>query len=363
LQRVSRVIEMAELSSDFWRQSAAEPGGFCWWYLDLTDEAGNGLVLIWALGLPFLAGSRRGLPARSRPALNLALYRGGRCDLYLLQEFGEDQADFTDASGSAVLGRSRIDVSEKGEDVRVRVLLDEALPGTKERLVAQIDLRGPRLKLSGPSAAALHLWTPRVVGGPASARVTVGSSEWQFDGTGYFDGNASPVGLHAQGIASWRWGRVNLGERSVVFYDLVETDGSKTCFVLEARADGSCRAVEGAELRFGPEKSGLYGLSAPRSLDIMSSESHVRCQMQRLVDDGPFYQRFLMRAEEGGVVGHGVYEVVSPHRLDVPWQRPFVRMRTHSLSGERNSSWLPLFSGPRRGRTGRLLRSWLGSHP
>ena len=31
-------------------------GGFAWWYLDLVDERGDGLVLIWSFGLPFLPG-------------------------------------------------------------------------------------------------------------------------------------------------------------------------------------------------------------------------------------------------------------------------------------------------------------------
>ena len=66
------------------------PGGFLWWYVDLVDDHGDGLVLIASFGLPFLPGlldaARRGAPLapRERPALSLALYRGGKTSFYVL---------------------------------------------------------------------------------------------------------------------------------------------------------------------------------------------------------------------------------------------------------------------------------------
>jgi hypothetical protein len=52
--------------------------------------------------------------------------------------------------------------------------------------------------------------------------------------------------------------------------------------------------------------------------------------------------------------GSGVGEAIIPDRVDHPLHRPFVRMRVHNLDGP-NSMWLPLFSGPGRGRLRRLL--------
>ncbi|HSC89641.1 MAG TPA: hypothetical protein VLC09_20300, partial [Polyangiaceae bacterium] len=77
------------------------------------------------------------------------------------------------------------------------------------------------------------------------------------------------------------------------------------------------------------------------------------CHARQLVDDGPFYQRFLLEVESSLGAGHGVFEVVAPARVDLPHQRPFVSMRIHR-TGRSNSVWLPLFSGPREGRWGRL---------
>ena len=47
--------------------------GFAWWYLDVVDAEGTGLVLIWSFGLPFLpdpvarAGDRLDLPSPRDP--------------------------------------------------------------------------------------------------------------------------------------------------------------------------------------------------------------------------------------------------------------------------------------------------------
>jgi hypothetical protein len=74
------------------------------------------------------------------------------------------------------------------------------------------------------------------------------------------------------------------------------------------------------------------------------------------VDNGPFYLRFPVaaRCPRTGERGRGFAEIVKPGQVDIPWMRPFVRMRCHRLDGI-NSPLLPLFSGPRRGRLRRTL--------
>ena len=67
-----------------------QPGGFAWWYAELLDDKGNGMVLIWSFGLPFLPGYKSandsGKPETplSRPSLNVALYEAGEPSFYLL---------------------------------------------------------------------------------------------------------------------------------------------------------------------------------------------------------------------------------------------------------------------------------------
>jgi hypothetical protein len=77
------------------------------------------------------------------------------------------------------------------------------------------------------------------------------------------------------------------------------------------------------------------------------------------VDEGPFYLRFLVdAATRENQRGRGIAEQVAPEQVDRSWQRPFIRMRTHATAAP-NSIWLPLFSGPREGRSRRLWEHWL----
>ena len=70
----------------------ATAGGFGWWYADIVDADGNGVVVIAAEGLPFLPGiassARAGRPVlpTSRPSLLVAVYEQGICTFYGLRE-------------------------------------------------------------------------------------------------------------------------------------------------------------------------------------------------------------------------------------------------------------------------------------
>ena len=91
-------------------------------------------------------------------------------------------------------------------------------------------------------------------------------------------------------------------------------------------------------------------------------------ELNHLVDDGPFYQRYMLSAERirseptarsaERVLGNGMAEYVEPDRIDVPWQRPFVAMKTQLVdSSRKNSILLPLFTGFKADRAARLARS------
>jgi hypothetical protein len=80
----------------------------------------------------------------------------------------------------------------------------------------------------------------------------------------------------------------------------------------------------------------------------------VEVEVRALLDDGPFYQRYLLAGRCEGEHGRGVGENVVPGRVDGDVLRPLVSMRVHRVDGP-NSMWLPLFCGDRAGRWSRLL--------
>jgi hypothetical protein len=185
-------------------------------------------------------------------------------------------------------------------------------------------------------------------------------SPFTLVGRAYVDGNLGRRPLTTLGIRRWRWGRLALDGRELIYYQLEprEPEGVPRTLVVEVAGDGQAGVVD-AELDWQRPATSKYGPRFHRRVRIVGEDIDVEVRQRALVDDGPFYLRFLTTAHagDGELIGHGTSELVLPERIDVPWQRPFVRMRRHHRS-QRNSMWLPLFSGARRDRVSRLLRHW-----
>ncbi|HEX2188285.1 MAG TPA: hypothetical protein VHG51_05270, partial [Longimicrobiaceae bacterium] len=115
------------------------PGGFAWWYADLVTPRGDGVVLIWSFGLPFLPGyadaSRRGAPQlpADRPSVNVVAYSGGVPTVYLLQEYAAGEASWP-GPRTQQIGRCRFVRSGEGRRCTLDAELDCPLPGTADRL-------------------------------------------------------------------------------------------------------------------------------------------------------------------------------------------------------------------------------------
>ncbi len=339
-----------------------EPGGFAWWYVDWWDADQNGAVFIWSFGLPFLPGhvgsSRRGHPllAGSRPSLNVVLYRAGRPSFYLLQEYPQADADW---SGDTVrLGSSRLR-TRRVRDVRaVDLDIDCEIPGSKHRLTGTFRARGPAVRhRQEPERSDGHLWTPLLAGCDGELSLKVGC-EAVADGSGrvYHDRNGSPRSIETLGIERWLWGRVALPQGERIWYLLWGHDGRLEAHVIDVDRDGMATRFPDVRVQLASMRRARYGLRYPSVVELWSGQKRVLvAQHTEVVDDGPFYLRMHTRAVTGdGAAGQGSGEMLVPDRIDVEWQRPLVGMAVHHTARP-NSMWLPLFSGPRRGRWKRLL--------
>ena len=349
-------------------------GGFAWWYCDLCDARGNGVVVIASLGLPFLPGARATQRPVERPSLCVAGYRGGREAFYALTELPAARVTSSERALSFSYDGGALEL--RADDDSVTLLAVAALPlaGTAEPLRFSMAVNGPRVAFDGSGAAARdadavagdHAWTPLSAMARGRARISLGGESMSVEGRAYVDGNASRRPLHELGIHAWDWGRLALPDRELVYYLVApeRAGDAPVRVVLETGADGTTKArnidVVG---RFEPQRN-AFGLRWQRELHLAGAELDLRVRARHVVDDGPFYQRYLLEAScaRTGAHGFGFGERVVPARVDRGWQRPLVRMRRH-LAGGPNSAWLPLFEGPRSGRLGRLVSHWLGASP
>ncbi len=336
-------------------------GGFLWWYLDLTDAHGNGLVLIWSFGLPFLPGIARAarsghpeLPA-DKPAINVVIYQNGQPDLYVLQPVDPAPARWSGSTWELGGLTARMTT---GSRLTLSVELDCAVPGTTDRLTGLISLVGqPRRGSGEDTAETAHEWTPLAVVAHGSAALACGERRWSLQGRAYLDRNLGQQPLHTLGISRWWWLRLALPEQELIAYHLVPTDTTRPTrsLCLRIDADGSTEASEGAGLTMSGWRPSLLGPAWPRRITLTPPDSPpLAIRLAHLVDNGPFYQRFQIEAQVDGARVRGFAEQVIPDRIDQAWSRPLVEMAVHRHDGS-SSMWLPLFSGPRAGRLARLL--------
>jgi hypothetical protein len=405
------------------RRTLTTPGGFCWWYGDVIDGDGNGVVVIGSFGLPFLA--RRGeldVP-QQRPSLNLAVYERGICTFYGLQELGDptatgasmqDPCAWTDGDPTTASGaRWRFANSLLGYDVsdgegRFFADLDVTLP--VGRAVGRIAVAGPTRDPAGhgihtlgtPNAvvgsdgAIAHDWSPQLGPSRGTATLRLNEREVTIEGSGYHDRNGALLPLTDQGIAWWLWARADVdvgvdvdvdvhgegpGRESRVVYALWPTDvtaasgvGSVCAVGVATDATGATRLVD-VDVDVGALHRTWLGMGEVRRLRVGerlpdgSTRPFLTAVAGARVDDGPFYLRHTIRAGINTAPAHttGFLEVVDVRRMDRPWQRPFVKMRVSpppssstSSSSSSSSLWHPLFAGPRAGRAARQLRWLLG---
>lgn len=362
------MIEIARVNKADAAVHLQAPGSFTWWYLDLCNNDGEGIVVVWSLGLPFLPGSRNLGPAQLRPSVLVSYFRSNIPELHLLQEFDPDAASLDVATGNGVIGESRFTISRQAEQLRVSIQLELQVPQSDSTFSAEVDVIGTGLSLSEAESGAAHVWSPSLLFSEGQAQLRHGDEVRSFTGTAYFDANISRCPLHDQQIESWRWGRIRFHDETLVYYDITTSDGARQPTVVSQDADGTY-SQRTLSLDFDKKRSGAFGLAAPRQVKLSASNISYVLELSHLIEDGPFYQRYVIAGERRRrrnhnqpweqSDGHGIAEFVMPSRIDLLWQRAFVRMRTERV-GKRNSIMLPLFTGFVHDRVDRLARSLVG---
>jgi hypothetical protein len=360
------------------RDLLTRPGGFAWWYADLRDDAGSGLVLIWSFGLPFLPGyaaaERAGQPElpASRPSLNLAVYDRGALAFYQLTELAPDEARWDAAASRWTFGRTEI-VTETRDDGRraLRVSLDCDVPASHERLTGTIEIvgtaaRGFQSRVAPvPAGGAPHVWTPLIAPARGTARLEVGGRTLlAMSGRAYHDRNGGAVALHRLGMRHWLWGRVAFEGEERIYFACFPRDRAQAPLVvaIALREDGTHEELVGARAVRGGPRLARFGMPWWSRLAITRSDGTpwLEVDSESPIDDGPFYLRTPLVATTGeGARGRGFGELCRPDRVDRALERPFVRMRVHRPAGD-NSVFLPLFTGRREDRVARLVTQFRG---
>ncbi len=360
------LITLAPPTQPLRRELLEVPGAFLWWYVDLINEAGDGLVAIWSYGLPFLPGiasaARRGAPRPpgERPSLNVVIYRAGQPVCYLLQEYAPDEVSWE--AGRWRFGHNLITQRVEDHQVHLDLTLDCALAGTKERLRGSVQVSGVARVSCGDEAhdtRGAHDWSPLM--GPASGVVDLraGQAHYKFEGRAYHDRNSGEAPLHALGFEDWIWGRLAFEGEEILYYILwPRGGGAPEALGVRIDASGRTTLVRGLDVRLSSPAWSPMGMRWHERVELFDEGAlWLDARVTQTLDMGPFYQRFQLEATRQGAGAVGIGEACLPDRIDLAAHRPLVQMRIGRP--RRSSIWLPLFCGPRQGRVTRLLSQFL----
>lgn len=325
------------------------PGGYAWWYVDaISDDGRHALTLIMFVGSVFssrYARARKQLgDGRTHVAdpehfcaVNFALYRldGGGPGVWALTEHGSFARD-----------RDHLEVgnsSMRWDGGELCVELDEhatrffgrAGPPLRGRLRLRPSASfGPRVELDPWQPHPRHRWYP--VAPHARVELELDEPRLRFSGSGYHDVNEGDEGLELA-FASWNWSRCELGEATVIAYDVVDHAGRE-----HARAwrfepgTGTITDIPAAQL--GPTTAlPKTRWRVPRSI---RSDPDFAPALLHTLEDTPFYSRNLVRVGLGGESGTAMHESIDLRRFASAWVRlllPF-KIRYLALTGQPASS-------------------------
>ena len=339
----------------------AAPDGFAWWYLDLVDDEGNGVVVICSFALPFVPSTGR------HASINLAVYERGRSAWYGLCEVSDARVDVGGPGSEAAagsdetltFGTSCIVVRRRAGRVTVEAWLDVCVPGVAVAhglVVVDGVARAPDEEdTPDDDPSVVHAWSPQTGPARGSARLMLDGKEMHIEGRGYHDRNGSLTPLGALGIRRWMWGRVSQPHEERIVYALWPA-GDGAPLVLGLVIDAAGRTTRVPHLRVDVDDGSThFGMFDARGLRVVDEKGAVFIDGRRTatLERGPFYVRGLWRS--GGATGF--YEDVAPARIGLPAHRPLVAMRV-AVGPAPWSWWLPLFCGSAHNRLRRLILWW-----
>jgi len=294
-------------------------GAYEWWYVDALSPDGEwGVVVIQFRGMPmspaYLQAQRRGSASPDdHCGYAVSVYHHGRRIAFAFREI----------AGSAF----RVPVHTFEVETRH--------PDQADSLSVRVTTQPSPLHSKG-SYDADHAWVlvaPRVQATvELSLRehgVELATAQWS--GLAYRDHNTGRRPLQAD-FGDWYWGRVHGPDATVVF--LITPDAAEPfqfCGTVRQGAD-HVDAWTDLQVDLQRHRPTMMGLWAARTIVVRGRTAdgtvhEAICHQQRIVENGPFYQRYLSHWTLDGVPqGQGTSEYMRADRLGRSWLQPFLRL-------------------------------------
>lgn len=318
------------------------PGSYEWWYFDAQSIDGYSIVVIFYEGNPFskryikaIAEGKNNLAAHF-PALSISLYKDGRPLFYAFEEFTADECSFSTETPGGNAGRNRFEGEKDGNNLVYRVELNQAVAnGDSIKGVLEFRSADQAYQMNendGDNTESAHRWNLIQPKAAVTGELKLSGSSAEsisFDGSGYHDHNFGSEPMKDT-FDEWYWGRYHLGNVTLIYYLMrVNNAWEKKAWLLSETGD--VRAMPHDGITLDQSELSLFALSSARVLKFEDGNFNAHLQLDRLTDNGPFYQRF-----EGRIIAtignkprqsRGISEYIKPKRIYNKLFWPLVDMR------------------------------------
>ncbi len=350
---------LSGIEQDFHRPQK-NPGAYEWWHFDGTDEksgisfsiqfsAGNlhspfyqdSLKSYWQrTKSPLVPGSSPAVPPNPLDHCGVAfrVFQRGKLLGESYQEFPASFLKASDKQAAVLLGANRFNWDERGDPPSYVVTVQAPQDNGKKLLRARLFFTpqgGPLPPIPAPAIHSTHTW---VLAAPLCH--VEGTLEWcdekgepvreqAFLGKGFHDHHFGSVPLD-RFVKAWHWGRVFLGEETLVYSLQVPTDGAGPEGFL-ATLDKTGSKIWTVAFDLSRSRRNFFWLPYQRTLSF--SDAHqLRIDHGRILSDGPasliFEDTWTWTRDGKSVQGQGLSNYLYTPRLSSSFFFPMLKGRS-----------------------------------
>ncbi|RNC85401.1 MAG: hypothetical protein ED557_01095 [Balneola sp.] len=319
--------------------------GYEWWYFDgLSFDKQWSFVIIFYEGNPFSPRYIEALRDEEAtpdqfPAISISVYHKDKPEYYSFVEYKPGSFHWNEEEGSARIGSNFFQWKQDHKSLEYRLLIAQQLD-SNHSIQANLLFKSTELSegLIEHSSDDRHFWNllqPRAE--VTGSIILEGRRDHSvlFNGVGYHDHNTGYEPLK-DSFEDWYWGRIHFPQYTLVYYIMNGLNGKQQheAWLISKEEQIISRTFENLELSdFSKTK---LGLNSARSIRLGSGDTSITLNQSRVLDNGPFYQRFLADAtltdQEGSFKAKGITEYIKPDRIYEEKYWWMVRMRLRFLS-------------------------------
>ena len=307
-------------------------GAYEWWYVDaISDDANWSMVVIMFRGMPmspdYLRELAHGHSPRPIDHCGVAVsvyYKGKR----LFQVFrGVDKVETSFATSACDVHVGPCSLRNTAPDTW-SLHVDTRHASTSRGIVLSATLRRIGAIVNDPIAfTARHGWVLAAPLATIQAQMEIHDfgrcrTRVQWSGQAYHDHNMGRVAMQ-EDFRSWYWGRALQSNNGFVY---LATNDATEPFAFAAQVDEQgVHPWHRVQIRPKNHYATYMGLRASKNVVVDALEGSVQINQQRVLDDGPFYRRYLASVTGPFGTGNAITEDMHVQKYRAAWIRPFLR--------------------------------------